>query len=135
MAVKVALEAFKGIVTVAGTTRAGTLELSPTATAAFVEALKLTVQVLVPPEDRELGAHATEVRVGGGAMGGTTGGAAIVMLPPVAATGMAYPAGDAPRVPATAMGNEVAVGASTTLTTATLPSGITFELIPVARHV
>ena len=126
MAVKVALEAFKGIVTLAGTTRAGRLELSPTTTAPLVAAaLKLTVQVAEPPEDSELGAHPTDVRVTG---------AATLTLPPVAETVMAPPAGDAPRVPLTPIDTELALEASVAVTAATLPFGIVFVLSPLARH-
>jgi hypothetical protein len=78
VAVKVALEELSGIVTLAGTGKAGTLELNPTMTELpVVAALRLTVQVVISPEDREVGAHPTEVRVTG---------AATEMLPPVAET-------------------------------------------------
>src|ERR1039457_148387 len=106
------------MVTLADTARPGTLELNPTTTAPFVAAaLRLAVQVLVPPDDRELGAHPTEVMVTGGAT---------KMLPPVADMGMASPAGDAPKVPLTPMNIEVALGSSATVKTASLPFGIVF---------
>jgi hypothetical protein len=125
--VKVALDEFKGIVTLAGTARPGTLELNPTTTALLVAAaLRLAVQVLVPPDDRELGAHTTEVRVTAVEMR---------MFPPVADMGMTFPAREAPIVPLTPMDIEVAFGASATVTTATLPFGIVFVLSPVVKHV
>ncbi len=127
VAVKVALEEPNGIVTLEGTDRASTLELSPTTTGLPVaEALRLTVQVVVPPEDREVGAHPMEDRVKAGVT---------KMLPPVAETVIGYPATDAPRVPLTPMDIELALWASATVTTATLPSGIVFVLSPVVRQV
>ena len=126
LAVKVALEEFNGIVTLAGTARAATLELNPTTTAPFVAAaLRLTVHVVVPPEDRELAAHPREVRVPGGATR---------MLPPVAEMGMGYAAPDAPKVLLTPIDIELAPGASATVTSAMPPSGIVFALGPVARQ-
>jgi hypothetical protein len=60
-AVNEALDAFNGIVTLAGTDKAGTLESNPTATEPLVAAaLRLTLHVVVPPEDSEFGAHAME---------------------------------------------------------------------------
>lgn len=127
VAVKVALEEFNGIVIAAGTVRPGTLELNATTVAPFVAAvLRLTVQVLVPPEGRYVGPQVTEVRVTSGVT---------KMLPPAADTGMASPAKDAPRVLLTPMVSELAFGASATETIATLPSGIVFVLSPVARQV
>jgi hypothetical protein len=127
VAVKVALEEFIGIVTLAGAGRAGTLELNPTTTGPLVAAeLRLTVQVVVPPEDREVGVHPREDMVKAGVT---------KMLPPVAETEIGYPATDAPRVPLTPMDIELAPWASTTVTTATLPSGIVFVLSPFVRQV
>ena len=124
---KVALEEPNGIVTLEGTDRASALELSPTTTGLPVaEALRLTVHVVVPPEDREVGAHPMEDRVKAGVT---------KMLPPVAETVIGYPATDAPRVPLTPMDIELALWASATVTTATLPSGIVFVLSPVVRQV
>ena len=126
VAVKVALEKLSGIVTLAGTGRAGTLELNPTTTGPLVAvALRLTVQVVIPPGDREVGAHPTEVRVTG---------AVTEMLPPVAETATGYPATEAPKVPLTPMDIELALGASVTVTTATMPSGIVFVFIPLVRQ-
>jgi hypothetical protein len=126
VAVKVALEEFKGTVTLAGTTSPDTVELSPTVTAPLVAAaLRLTVQVVVPREDSELAAHPTEVRVTG---------VATRMFPPVAVMGMASPAMDPPKAPLTPMEIELALGASITVTTATLPSGIVFVLNPVVTQ-
>jgi hypothetical protein len=87
--------------------------------------LRPTVQVVAPPEDREVGAHTRELKVTG---------AATAMLPPVAETGMGYPATDAPKAPLTPMDIELAFGASVTVTTATLPSGIVFVLSPFVRQ-
>lgn len=127
MAVNVALEEFNGIVTLVGAARAGTLELNPTTTGPLVAAaLRLTVHVVVPPEDREVGAHPMEDRVKAGVT---------KMLPPIAETVIGYPATDAPRVPLTPMDIELALWASATVTTATLPSGIVFVLSPVVRQV
>jgi len=127
VAAKVALEAFRGIVTLAGTTKPGTLELSPTTTAPLVAAaLKPTVQVAEPPEDSELGAQLTEVRV-------TV--AATLMPPPVAEIGMAPPVGDAPRAPLTPIDTELVVEASVAVTVATTPFEIVFVFRPVARQV
>ena len=78
VAVKVALEELSGIVTLGGADRAGTLELNPTTTGPLVAAaLRLTVQVAVPPADREFGAHPREDTVKAGVT---------KMLPPVAET-------------------------------------------------
>jgi hypothetical protein len=82
--------------------------------------------VVVPPEDREVGAHPMEDRVKAGVT---------KTLPPVAETVIGYPATDAPRVPLTPMDIELALWASATVTTATLPSGIVFVLSPVVRQV
>jgi hypothetical protein len=126
VAVKVALEEFNGIVTLAGTVRAGTLELNPTTSVPFVAAaLRLTVQVVVPPEGRDVAAHPREVRVTG---------VPTKMLPPVAEMGMGYPASDAPKVLLTPIDIEPAAGASPTVTSAMPPSGIVFVLNPVARQ-
>ena len=126
VAVKVALEEFSGIVTLAGTGREGRLELNPTTTGPLVAAaLRPTVHVVAPPEDREVGAHTRELKVAG---------AATAMLPPVAETAMGYPATDAPKAPLTPMDIEPAFGASVTVTTATLPSGIVFVLSPFVRQ-
>jgi hypothetical protein len=58
VAVNVTVEEFNGIVTLAGTAMAGTLELNPTTTGPLVAAaLRLTVHAVAPPEDREMGAH------------------------------------------------------------------------------
>jgi len=127
VAVKVELEELSGIVTLEGAERAGTLELSPTTTGPLVAAaLRLTVHVVVPPADSELGAHAREDTVKAGVT---------KMLPPVAETVIGYPAADAARVPLTPMGIELAPGASATVTTATLPSGIVFAFSPLVRQV
>jgi hypothetical protein len=127
VAVKVALEEPNGIVTLEGTDRASTLELSPATTGLPVaEALRLTVHVVVPPEDREVGAHPMEDRVKAGVT---------KMLPPVAETVIGYPATDAARVPLTPMDMEPAVGASVTVTTATMPFGIAFVLSPLVRQI
>ncbi len=127
VAVKVALDEFSGIVTLAGAARAGTLELNPTTTGPLVAAaLRLTVQVVVPPEDREVGAHPMEDTVKAGVT---------EMLPPVAETLIEYPATEAPRVPLTPIDIELALWASAAVTTATLPSGIVFVLSPVVRQV
>jgi len=126
-AVNVALEAFTGIVTLAGTTRPATLELRPTTSALVVAApLRLTVHVVVAPEGSELDAHPTEVRVTG---------AGTMMLPPVAETGTAAPAEVAPKAPLTPMEIELVLGASVTVTAAMLPPGIVFVLSPVTRQV
>jgi hypothetical protein len=126
VAVKVVLEEFSGIVTLAGTERAGTLELSPTKTGPLVAAaLRPTVHVVAPPEAREVGAHTRELKVAG---------AATAMLPPVAETGTGYPATDAPKAPLMPMDIEPAFGASVTETTATLPSRIVFVLSPFVRQ-
>jgi hypothetical protein len=125
--VKVALEELSGIVTLGGAGRAGTLELNPTTAGPLVAAaFRLTVHVVDPPVDRELGAHAREDTVKAGVT---------KMLPPVAETVIGYPAADAPRVPLTPMGIELALGASATVTTATLPSGIVFVFSPLVRQV
>jgi hypothetical protein len=127
VAVKVALKEFNGIVTLAGTVRAGTLEFKPTTCAPFVAAaLRLTVQVVVPPDGRELAAHPKEVRAAG---------AATRMLPPFAATGMASPATDAARAPLTPMEIELALGVRAIVTTATPPSGMVLVLSPAARQI
>jgi hypothetical protein len=102
---------------------AGKLELSPTMTGLAAAALRLTVQLLVPPEDNELGVHAREVT-----------DVATKMFPPVPETGMGYPATDAPNVSLTPMENEPAPGASVTVTTATLPSRIVFVFSPLVRQ-
>jgi hypothetical protein len=126
VAVKVALEEFSGIVTLAGTGREGRLELKPTTTGPLVAAaLRPTVHVVAPPEDREVGVHTREVKVTG---------AATAMLPPVAETGIGYPATDAPKAPLTPMDIELALGESVTVTTARLPSGIVFVLSPLVRQ-
>jgi hypothetical protein len=127
LAVKVASEELNGIVTLAGVGRAGTLELNPTTTGPLVAApLSLTVHVVNPAEDREVGVQAREVRVTG---------VATAMLPPVAERGMGYPATDEPKVPLTPIDIGLAFGASVTLTTATLPSGIVFVLSPLVRQI
>jgi hypothetical protein len=127
VAVNVTLEEFNGMVTLAGTAKAGTLELNPTTTGPLVAAaLRLTVHVIAPPEDREVGAHPREDTIKAGVTN---------MLPPVAETAIGYPATDAPRVPLRPMDIELALGASATVTTATLPSGIVFVLSPLVRQV
>lgn len=123
VAVKVAVKEPVGIVTLAGTMSAGKLELSPITTGLVAAALRLTVQVLVPPEDNEPGVHAREVK-----------DATTKMLPPVPDTGMGYPATDAPKVSLTPMENEPAPGASVTVTTATFPSRIVFVFSPLVRQ-
>ena len=124
--VKVALEEFTGIVTLAGTARPGTLEVNPATTGPLVaEALRLTVHVAVPPEDREVGAHPREDTVKGGVT---------KMLPLVAETEIGYPSTDAPRVPLMPMGIELALGVSATVTIATLPSGIVFVFSPLVKQ-
>lgn len=126
VAVKVALEEPNGIVTLAGTTRAGTLELNTTTTGLPVAiALRLTVHVAVPLEDREVGAHPREDTVKAGVT---------KMLPPVAETGIGFAATDAPRAPLTPMDMLLAVWASATVTTATLPSGMVFVFSPLVRQ-
>jgi hypothetical protein len=127
VALNVILEEFNGIVTLAGAISAGTLELNPTTIGPLVAAaLKPTVHVVAPPEDREAGAHAREETVKAGVTR---------MFPPVADTGTGYPATDAPKVSLTSMYIELAVGASATVTTATLPSGIVFVFNPLVRQV
>ena len=102
MAVNGALEEFSGIVTLAGTGREGTLELNPTTTGPPAAAeLRPTVHVVAPPEDREVGAHTRELKVSG---------VPTAILPPVAETGMGYPATDAPKVSLTPMEIELALG-------------------------
>ena len=126
-AANVALEAFNGIVILVGAARAGTLELNPTTTGPLVAAApRLTVHVVVPPEDSELGVHPREDRVKAGVT---------KMLPPVVDIKTGYPATDAAMVPPTPMDIELALGASATVTIATLPSGIVFALSPVVRQV
>ena len=127
VAVKVALEELSGIVTLGGTERAGTVELNPTTTGPLVAAaLRPTVHVVAPPEDREVDAHAREETVKAGVT---------KTLPPVGETAIGYPATDAPKVPLTPMTIELALGASATVTTATLPSGIVFVFSPLVRQV
>jgi hypothetical protein len=126
VAVKVEREEPNGMVTLAGTGRAGTLELNPTTTGPLVAApLRLTVHVVTPAEDREAGIHARDVKLTG---------VATAMLPPVAERGTGYPARDEPKVPLTPMDIGLAFGASVTVTTATLPSGIVFMLSPLVRQ-
>jgi hypothetical protein len=125
--VNVTLEEFNGIVTLAGTATAGTLELKETTTGLLVPTpFRLTVQVVVPPEDTEVGAHPREDTLKAGVT---------KMLPPVAETEIGYPSTDAPRVPLTPMDIELALGARATVTTATAPSGIVFVFSPLVRQV
>ena len=124
VAMKVAVKDPAGTVTLAGTTSAGKLELSPITVGLVIAELTLTVQVLVPPEGNEIGEHASEVT-----------DAATKMLPPVADTGIGYPATDAPNVSLTPMEIELAPGASVTVTTATFPSAIVFVLRPLVRQI
>jgi len=123
VAVKGALEEFSGIVKLAGTERAATLELSPTTIGLPVAAPRLTVHVLEPPEDNDVGVHASDVT-----------DVATEMLPPVPDTGMGYPATDAPKMSVTPMDIELTPWASAAVTIATLPSGITFVLRPLVRQ-
>ena len=127
VAVKVALEELSGIVTLGGADRAVTLELNATTTGPLpAAAFRLTVHVAIPPEDREVGAHPREDTVKGGVT---------KMLPLVAETEIGYPSTDAPRVPLMPTDIELALGASATVTTATLPSGIAFVFSPLVRQV
>jgi hypothetical protein len=127
VALNVTLEEFNGIVTLAGAISAGTLELNPTTTGPLIAAvLRPTVHVVAPPEDREAGAHAREETVKAGVT---------KIFPPVAETETGYPSTDAPSVPLTPMAIELAVGASATVMTATLPSGIVFVFSPLVRQV
>ena len=99
-----------------------TLTIAPPVGAAL---LRLTVQVLEALGPRLLGLQASaEMSTG-----------ATEMLPPIADMGMASPAMDAPKVPLTPIVIELALGASPTVTTATLPFGITFVLSPVATQI
>jgi len=125
VAVKGALEEFSGIVTLVGTERAGTLELSPTSTGLPVAAApRLTVHMLEPLEDNDVGVQASDVTI-----------VATEMLPPVPDTGMGYPATDAPKMSLTPMDIELTPWARATVTIATLPSGITFVLRPLVRQI
>ena len=84
------------------------------------------MHVVAPPDDSEVGAHARELKV--------TDDVDTKILPPVADTGMGYPATDAPKVSLTLMDIELALWASATVTSATLPSGIVFVLSPFVRQ-
>ena len=88
--------------------------------------LRLTVQVLEALGPRLVGLQASAEM---------STGAATEMLPPVADMGMAFPIVDAPNAPLTPIVIELALGASPTVTTATLPFGITFVLNPVATQI
>ena len=122
-----ALEEFKGMVTLAGTVRPGALESNPTTSGPVAAgALAFTEQEVVLEEPREAAAQLREV---------TVTGRATVITPPVAAMSMALPAGDAPKIRVRPMEIEPAFKPSPTVTTAMLPSTIVLAFRPVARQV
>ena len=127
MALKVAEVAAAVTVTEAGPVRVGLVldrvTIAPPVGAALV---RVTVQVL-----EELGPRLVGLQVSAEISTGAT----TEMLPPVADMGMAFPAADAPKVLPTPTVSELALGASTTVTTATLPFGIMFVLSPVATQI
>ena len=131
IAVVVALKVFEvaaaATVTDAGTVRRALLSDSVTTTPpAGAGAVRVTVQRLEALGPRVVGLQASaEISAEG----------ATVMIPPVADKGMAPPAAAAPKVLMTPIEIEPALGASATVTTATLPFGIRLALRPAATQV
>ena len=126
VAVKVPVVAPAATVTDAGTVSAALFPDSVTAAPLAAACDSVTVHVVLPLEEIELGEHCSAVTVGD-----------TLMVPPVPATPAKVPSGIVPIVLLIAIGATALppVAGSVAVTTATTPLPIAALFIPVARHV